>query len=328
MKAEENRKQHFIPQCYLRNFSSNNKNIFIYDKEKSKSFRNTVENVAYIDYFYELPKQFIENIEDIPNGTKFYEKTFFADTVEKYYSQILGKIINKGNSWLRKEDIDEIINPQEKELFARLIAIQYLRLPNIREKYSDLRKKGIDFTSDLIKSHLSFENPKQKEEIESFQAEYDKSFDPILHSELYADEELLIGITKHILNKHWIYYVAENKDFYTSDNPIIIKPHIPNQRRFYEGFGMDGSEIIFPIGSSILLTMWDSIYFDKMGEISDSFNEITDKQKREYNLYQYMYSNKQTYSLNNDFKLIKLLISLNNGNEYFSEKSKILVNGK
>ena len=328
MKAEENRKQHYIPQCYLRNFSSNNKNIFIYDKEERKSFRNTVENIAYIDYFYELPKKFIESIEEIPNGTKFYEKTFFAETVEKYYNQILGKIINKGNLWLRKEDIDEIINPCEKRIFSQLIAIQYLRMPNIREKYSDFRNKGIDFISDIIKSRLSFENPEQKEEIDNFQAEYDKSFDPILHSELYADEELLIEFANQLLNKHWVYYVAENKDFYTSDNPIIIKHHIPNQRRFYEGFGMNGSEIIFPIGSSILLTMWDRDYFDKKEEISNTFNEITDKQKREYNFYQYMYSNKQTYSYNNDFNLIKLLISINNGNEYFSEKPNILVNGK
>lgn len=74
--------------------------------------------------------------------------------------------------------------------------------------------------------------------------------------------------------------------------------------------------------------MWDSKYFHKMGDISDSFNNISDKQKREYNCYQYMFSNKQTYSYNNDFDLIKLLKICNNGKEYFSEKSKILVNGK
>lgn len=246
MKAEENRKQHYIPQCYLRNFSPNDKNIFIYDKMKGDSFRNTVESVANIDYFYDLPEKFIENIEEIPNGTKFYEKAFFADTVEKYFNNILGQIIDKGNLWLRNEDIDEIINPHEKELFSQLIAIQYLRMPNIREKYSNARKKGIDCTSDIIKSFLSCQNPELKGEIDSFQVAYDESFDPILHSEIYADEELYIEIANQILNKHWVYFIAENKDFYTSDNPIIIKPHIPNQRPFYEGFGMTGAEIIFP----------------------------------------------------------------------------------
>lgn len=328
MKKKENRIQHFVPQCYLRNFSPNDKYIFIYDKIERKPFRNAVDSVAYNDYFYELPTKTIKNINEIPFGTQFYEKDFFANNVEKLYAKILEKIVNNGNSWLRSEYIDEIITKEEKEIFAQLIAIQHLRMPDIREEYSDARKKQVDCEIDIIKAFLIHEKPKLKNEIESLQIQYDKAFNPVLHSEMYADEGLYVGIANQIINKHWVFYITDNNDFYTSDNPIVIKPHVKNQAPFYEGFGMYGAEIIFPISSSILLTMLDNNHFKDIEQTSNSFNKITDYKKREYNCIQYMHSNRQTYSYNNDFNLIYALISCNNGNEFFRTKSKILVNEK
>lgn len=328
MENKENIKQHFIPQCYLRNFSPNSNNIFIYDKIERKPYRNSVEKIACIDYFYELPDKLIENIGEIPFGTKFYEKEFFANNIENQYNIILEKIAHKGESWINDKIINKIITQKEKEIFAQLIAIQYLRMPDIREKYSDARKKATLISSDIIKSFLSHENPTLKKEIENIRVEYNEDYDPILHSEMYADEELYVGIANQLLNKHWIYFITKNNDFYTSDNPIIIKPHIEKQRPYYGGIGMRGAEIIFPISSSILLTMWDSNYFEIIEQKHDTFNKINGKHKREYNCLQYMFSNRQTYSYIDDFSIIKSLISCNNGNEFFKKKSRILVNGK
>lgn len=328
MESRENRKQHYIPQCYLRNFSPNNKNIFIYDKIEKKSFRNKIENIAYIDYFYELPEKYIENLNEISFGKKYYEKEFFGNNIEKHYSRLLEKINVKAKLWISNYNTDKIITAQEKEIFSQLIAIQYLRMPNIRDKWVDARKKATNYRSDLIKSFLINKNPKQKSEIEDIKVKYNEEYNPILHSEIFSDEELYIGIANQLINKHWVYYVSEFNDFYTSDNPIIIKPHIKGQKLYYSGFGMNGAEIIFPIGSSILLTIWDSNFFIEKKTNSNSFCLITDKEKREYNCFQYMFSNKQTYSYNNNFSLIKLMKICNNGKEFFSKRPKILVNGK
>lgn len=328
MKSQENKIQHFVPKCYLRNFSPNNESIYIYDKIEKKDFRNSVDKVAYSDYFYDLPEKYIENITEIPYGKRYYEREFFANNIERQYNRILKKVILCGESWFANRKTEEILTPEEKELFAQLIAIQYLRLPDIREIYSDATKKHTDAQTDIIKSFLRNEKPELAKEIDKIQVEYNEEFNPVLHSEIYSDEELYNGIANQILNKHWVYFISDSNDFYTSDNPIIIKPHIKNQRYFYEGFGMRGVEVIFPISSSILLTMWDTNYFENIEYAVDSFNTITDKQKREYNSYQYMLSNRQTYSFCNDFSLVKLLIICNNGNEFFREKSRILVNGK
>ena len=72
MKSRENRKQHFIPQCYLKHFSSNKKNLFVYDKKSSKSFSSPIGNIAYKEFFYQLPEKFIKNLDEIPSGTNYY----------------------------------------------------------------------------------------------------------------------------------------------------------------------------------------------------------------------------------------------------------------
>lgn len=328
MKNRENKIQHYVPQCYLRNFSPNGIYVFIYDKIEKKQFSNAIEKIACKDYFYELPEKFIKNISEIPYGTKYFEKEFFANNVEKLLGKLLETIINKGNSWSENEKNVEVLNKEEKNIFAQLIAIQYLRMPDIREKYSDARKKSDDLRLDIIKGFLSHENPDLKDTIENIHGEYDKTFDPILHSEIFADEEIFLGIANQIINKHWIFYFTPNNDFFTSDNPVLIKPHIQNQSPYYEGFGMRGAEIIFPISSSILLTIWDENYFENIKYNIDSFNKISDKQKREYNCYQYIFSNRQTYSFNDNFSLIKMLKACNNGNEFFGQKARIFVNGK
>lgn len=132
----------------------------------------------------------------------------------------------------------------------------------------------------------------------------------------------------HILNKIWIFYVREQDDFYTSDNPILLKPHLQHQPFFYDGFAMNGIEIIFPVGSSVLLTLWDKAHFQDKLLQDNKFSSMDDKSKRQYNCYQYIWSNDEVYSKRDDFRLIENLKLANEGNEIIKERPKILVNGK
>ncbi|WP_282037654.1 DUF4238 domain-containing protein [Saccharicrinis aurantiacus] len=328
MNKNQNKIQHFVPQCYLRNFSPNGIYVFIYDKIAKKQYRNSVDKIAYEDFFYELPESFITNLSEIPFGTKFYEKEFFANNVESLFTKLLEKIVEKQQKWINNRKSFEVFNNEEKYLFAQLIAIQYLRMPNIREKYSDASKKHINAEQKIIKAFLSKSKPELKDSFDKINVQYNKAYDPILHSEIFANIDLFVGMAEQLINKHWIFYYNDNNDFFTSDNPIIVKPHIQKQKPYYEGFGMRGVEIIFPISSTILLSILDEDYFKISENLTAPFNKISDKKKREYNFYQYMFSNRQTYSYNNDFSIIEMLISLNKGEEFFGPKSKILVNGK
>ena len=122
--------------------------------------------------------------------------------------------------------------------------------------------------------------------------------------------------------------MSKEKNIFTSDNPIVINPHLENQPSLFSGFGMRGVELIFPLSSSVVLTMWDEKYFSEKVNEDNRFQFISPKLLRQYNSFQYLYSNYQTYCQYNNFEIIRLLKIVNGGEEYFHKRPKIYVNGK
>ncbi|RUT78050.1 DUF4238 domain-containing protein [Ancylomarina longa] len=297
---QKNERQHYVPQCYLRNFSENGKNLYTYDKIIKKSFCSSTGKVAYEDFFYDLPKKYIRNIEQLPFAEKYFEKEFFSKNVEVAFSSLLSKIITKATNWKISNLDTTILDGDEKSTFAYLIVIQYLRNIKVRNNFSTMFENLAQQSADIIASTID-SNLKVK-------ASLDKEFEPVLHSDIYADPEFLKNCASDLLKKHWVYYVSSDNDFITSDNPVLLKPHLQNQRRFNEGFGMSGVEIILPISPSVLLTIWDSEHHkDKLTHSDKFISEISMRKKREYNMYQYLHAHRQVFSKTNNFELIKLL---------------------
>jgi hypothetical protein len=56
--------QHYVPQSYLKNFSSDRTRIFVFDKFKQRNFKTNVRNVASERAFYDFP-QSIDQPEDV-----------------------------------------------------------------------------------------------------------------------------------------------------------------------------------------------------------------------------------------------------------------------
>lgn len=320
----ENVYQHYLPQCYLRNFTQNGKNLFIYDKIKKASFRNSVNNIAGTKDFYKIPAKYLTSLKD----ELFFEKEFFANKVEILYAAQLKALQVKANDWLDNKNKEKVISQEDKEILSILLAIQFLRMPNVKNQYSDALRKATKHRVDIIKSFIVSQRTEFKDAARSLKVQYDKEYNTVLHSQIYANEDIIGNIVKNLINKFWVFYVSSKSDLYTSDNPIIIKPHLQNQKPLSNGFGMRGAEVIFPITSSVILTIWDSNYFNEKENLSNSFNLITEKSKTEYNCLQYIWANRQVYSPNNDFKLISDLKTVNKGKEIFMKKPEILVNGK
>ena len=85
--------------------------------------------------------------------------------------------------------------------------------------------------------------------------------------------------------------MSEEKNIFTSDNPIVINPHLKNQPSLFSSFGMRGVELILPLNSSVILTMWDEKFFSEKANEDNRFQFINPKLLRQYNSYQYLYSN-------------------------------------
>jgi len=300
--------------------------LYIYDKKGHKPFSNSLDSISCFDHFYEIPKKYLTDKFNIPFGTKYFERAFFAEHIESIYSQILDKIVSKADSWVKAQENRKVLTINEKEKLAQLIAIQHLRMPNVKDDASNTNEKALLVSFDIIKSGIINMNPELDNNRTTI--EYDKDYDPILHSKLYANEKLVSDFATQILTKHWVFFISDSADFYTSDNPIIIKSHIKNELNFYDGFGMKGVEIIFPISKSILITMWDSSYFPEKQKKENAFELINVKEIKMYNCYQYIWANRQVYSYSNNFTIIKTLKMENGGNEIIMKRPRTLVNGK
>jgi type III restriction enzyme len=75
MRKRANIKHHFMPQCYLRNFSNSENGIHTYDKIISKPYYAAIDNCCEIDDFYRLSKDYIKEITD-GSAEKSVERRF------------------------------------------------------------------------------------------------------------------------------------------------------------------------------------------------------------------------------------------------------------
>lgn len=110
--------------------------------------------------------------------------------------------------------------------------------------------------------------------------------------------------------------MSRNADFYTSDFPIVVKPHVLNVRPMYMGLAQYGGELTYPLSPSILLTVYDREYFNSLGDKDCMFIEATDKEVRRQNMLRYFYAKRHVFSLHNDYSLIDRIYA-NEGHHIF-----------
>lgn len=328
IKKNKNVRQHFIPKCYLKNFTKNEKFVFVYSKTNQKSYAQSISKIAYKDYFYTIPEKYLNKEVLLNYDSNFIEKHILADNIESLYSELLKKIVQAESEWSVSKLKKEILSNKERDLFAALIAIQYLRMPNVRDMYWDANQKAQKTRNEIIQAFKNFPGDIDDSEFVSFSSNDD--YAPVLHSQLFLNEKLITEIQNHLIKKNWRYRVASNGSVFTSDNPILLKPHLINQVAFYSGFAMKGVEVIFPISKNIILTIWDEDVFPNYISENNEFSVLTDKELREYNCYQYIWANEEVYSTKNNFKLIEQLKLVNGdvNKEIFKPRPKIKINGK
>ncbi|RXM53279.1 MULTISPECIES: DUF4238 domain-containing protein [unclassified Chryseobacterium] len=322
MEKETHIYQHYIPECYLKNFTIDDKGLFVYRKDNnSKVFPQSISNIAGEKRFYDIDDKFL--LEEFKGKNKFIETEIFANCFEPVLSNLLQKIGELCHNWDKRNIYNNVLDDIELDNFAELIAIQYIRHPNFIEKYWQFHKEMYLKRTDIIRSFLLMANSKFKNE-NKLNLEFDEDYSSALHSNFILDNEWRYDIQNQLVKKIWIFYYTNN-NVVTSDNPILLKPHLNKQASFFEGFGKKGVEIIFPINKNLILTILDEEYFSEQKDLHNTIQFLNEKKLREYNLHQYCFSNYEVYSASNNFEIIKKFVELNNGIDYFPIKPKINV---
>lgn len=81
--GNETIRQHYIPRCYLKRFSSDGKSINTYDKKLSKTYQTSMMAVCYEDRLYSLSDDFVTRNNAAPGASKVNRLTIEYDFLLK-----------------------------------------------------------------------------------------------------------------------------------------------------------------------------------------------------------------------------------------------------
>lgn len=287
------KKQHFVPKFYLKNFSSNKKNIWVYDKKTNNKFVSSINDIACERFFYD--DEILDEIFDKTQHLEIEYSKLESETAP-FFQTFLTNISSNDNYKISSEDRKTIANylvsqidrtKEHREEVARFTVEIYDKLQEIGISQAQLFQMGFDV------EHID----KKELHLESIIAGIERR-------DSFA--ELL---TDHI----WMIYKNEtDQSFYTSDNPLVKYGHIKDNLKSNEGYISPGIEIAFPLNPVYILILCDREYFYNYEHLDNSISPINSLSNiKFYNSLQINSCYRQIYSQENKFNLAEEIFKKN-----------------
>lgn len=250
----EKTKQHYVPKFYLKNFT-NRKLFNIYNCKSHMSFYGVpFVNQCYKNNFYGEDK-LIENK--------------LADLETKWSLAIRNVLLNHDR-----------ISAKDKNLIKQFCCFQYLRTEKAAQNAKFLL---VDAYRKMIPIALQFyRKSATKSQVDNIVQKYAKDF----------DFKKMIGLHFKIAKKNFKYFktlkikILHNeteKEFVTSDNPIIIGNEFQNENGL--GINCMGAYFLFPISSKLYILVYDYKIYTSINKTLQI--NLTEKDVQNLNILQY-----------------------------------------
>lgn len=306
------KKQHYVPQFYLRNWRLSNEKhqVYVYDKEKDCIRINNIEYVASERYFYDIDFDdfFTETAVEKLHAKGFswsdevkrqgIERTF-AEKIEKPFAEELSALLEKVKV-LTPWHISncEFLSQEKKKRFSEYLTFQIIRTKSVR--------MDIMNTSDCFSQIL-----KEMEIPDSLIEKYNISKEAAKQSHImmFFDSENIKDVTMLFYNLTWVLGINRtNVKFFTSDNPIITHSHIVHPFIQMNGLASKGVEVVFPLSPNVILIMFDGEYHQMMKSFDRCYVEIDDEQNVYfYNSLLAMQAGRFVFSSDGNFEIINTM---------------------
>ncbi len=273
-------RDHYIPQYYLRGFSSPDDDmVWVYEKNGPLKFQSQVKNIGHETNYYSLEVE-----------------TYLANQIERPANAVIKKIRN----W-------EKITKEDKEKLATYMVVMLKRVPQskirIKERAPGVAQKLQDEWDQEI-SELIKKDPTQAEFLENRRSEiranlkkYEKNLPKDFWLLLIPSERTpnVINVL-HQMTWHFLTY-KESPVFLTCDNPVFYFT--------WMGIGKPESEVTFPISSNIVL--WATWRKD----LAENYSEIKKQAIKEINRRTALNATRFVYHAKDEYWIPKF-ISKNN----------------
>jgi hypothetical protein len=281
------KKQHYVPQGYLRRFANIRGQLYVFDKYTRRSFVSVVHDVANSNYFYDFGPDVVEevvaNIDAHPElGITLEQRQRLLDpqliehqlgeNVDARFPHLLDEIVQAA------EHEGAMTEEQRRELSV-LLSVQLLRLPRHRQYLIEMYEKTVKGVSQRI---LAMQYG--MEAMDWVRVKFDKKYAAAYHGQTIFNSEWLDTYSK-VLATH-IWRIGRNdtdQAFYTSDHPVVLHSHL-NQGSY--GIGSPGIEICFPLGPQYMLMLCDRNLFASYAALDRKLVPLTEENVTFFNSLQ------------------------------------------
>lgn len=281
--SNREKRQHYVPQGYLRRFKSDNSNssvsrIWVYDKNLDKKFNVPIQTVASRDSFYD---SFIDNyIEKHPERGV---ENLLREEEEKFY-----KALDKIDTAIQN---DTTIDDDTKAQLSFYLYLQFIRTSKFREGL----KPGVE---EELPDRVTPENYGQVAQIFGM-----------------AYNEMIVEFIRTCISKTWIIYKMPGAlKAFTSDNPVIFSfdstdKTIDQILTSDRVFSIEGMKIIFPLDPKHVLFLYDKGLKPELDKVDGRTVEFDTAESASLWLGLSLNSDRQVYSDEDTplFEMIKTL---------------------
>lgn len=220
----ETKRQHYVPVCYLKNFSEDGIRVHAFLKKHNLNKLIGIHDLCCEKDFYTIDSEFVASGKDkLELENEYWAKEERAlIEVLSYFSSLYERISNYPNSstWDCTKD--------EKHKIARSITKMFLRGKRVR----NLSEAYFKYIENLNPNKLT----------------HDKA---LFHArQFYTNEEESEELIADLVSGNWTLFISENNPFITSDNPVcVVRPNTT----MLGILGEKPSITYFPVSSNMLI---------------------------------------------------------------------------
>ena len=306
--AKQTKRQHYVPRCYLKWFSSDGKSIHTYDKKLSRQYDAAMMAVCFENDLYTISDEFVAKNNSEPGTSTInrlsIEKDFFSKDVEPNLDLVLRQLDEIREDWIMGREQYYLNSKEKLEVALHLVSL-YFRHPLLIESAVDDYMRMERASLDMIKEMMAVQTGEDGYRKLQIELECEK---PVLGANLtFMSNELLMQFAEAIAKNIFVFWMSTDNVFYTSDFPIVIYAHEKNVRPMYMGLAQYGGEVLFALSPKLALSIFDRECFKSDEDLDGCFILAQDKEIKHHNLLQYVYAQRHVFSLNKDFRLINFL---------------------
>ncbi len=217
MKEKMTKRQHYIPQFYLKNFAGSDGKLWVYDRIEKKYFKSDPKDICCEKYLYETPW---ENAN--PDLGEYILPNQIEDDFakkESEYSKLLEKITKICSYSQNKKAL--ICNKNEKRLLASFAANIFLRNP------WTLKNANINSVSDELIKNKEIQSIDELLKVINFGGT--ESLVKAVNKKIWLDEEFIGNVPQKfiddVLRLNFIVLISKSHSFITSSFPVLYETY-------------------------------------------------------------------------------------------------------